>query len=105
DRCITARTAAGQPCQANESCIGGACIGVTASSEGVCKAFVGEGVSCDGAPCTKGLHCEAGAKTCARDRADGATCNLHGECQSKGCNGRNPDAGTPGTCGLKGGED
>ena len=37
-------------------------------------------------------------------RSNGEACNLNADCQLQGCNGRNADAGTPGTCGLKGGE-
>ena len=104
DQFIAARTPPGQSCRASESCQNGACVGATADREGTCRAFVGEGESCATDPCGKGLYCEPGVKTCQRPRPDGARCNLHGECQSAGCNGRNADAGTPGTCGLKGGE-
>jgi hypothetical protein len=104
DTFIVPRTPPGSPCQANESCMDGACVGVTAQSEGVCHAFVGEGASCAIEPCAKGLHCDGANKTCVSNFADGTTCNLNSDCASQGCNGRNPDAGTPGTCGLKGGE-
>jgi hypothetical protein len=104
DRFITPKTAPGGACRASESCMGGACVGATADAEGTCRAFSGEGLSCKTDPCEKGLYCEPGSRTCQRPRADGEACHLHAECQSAGCNGRNPDAGTPGTCGLKGGE-
>jgi MYXO-CTERM domain-containing protein len=42
---------------------------------------------------------------CVPQRPNGEACHTNGECQSQGCNGRNADAGTPGTCGLKGGAD
>jgi hypothetical protein len=104
DSFITPKTSPGQPCNANESCIGGACMGVMEGKEGVCRAFVGLGESCADAPCAKGTHCNPGNKLCDPDRANGTMCQLNNECQSGGCNGRMPDGGAPGTCGLKGGE-
>jgi hypothetical protein len=104
DSFITPKTQPGAACAAHESCVGGQCVGLSESTEGICRSFVGEGEPCAAAPCGKGLHCHAGTKRCEAKRPAGATCNLHGECASGGCNGRNPDAGTAGTCGLKGGE-
>jgi hypothetical protein len=104
DTFITPKTPPGAACNAHESCVGGSCGGLTAEHEGVCRAFVGEGASCASDPCGKGLFCEGSAKICKPRKPNGESCNLHGECQSEGCNGRNPDAGTAGTCGLKGGE-
>jgi hypothetical protein len=103
DRFVVPKVAPGSPCRASESCMGGGCTGVTPEADGLCVAFAGEGQSCAGAPCIKGTFCD-GSKTCKRTKPDGETCGLHNECQSAGCNGRNPDAGTAGTCGPKGGE-
>jgi MYXO-CTERM domain-containing protein len=102
DGFIVARTAPGGACRASESCMGGACIGVSETSEGVCQAAVVDGQSCASAPCAKGTYC-AGDKVCRRKKTDGETCNANAECQSAGCNGRNSDTNTPGTCGPKGG--
>jgi MYXO-CTERM domain-containing protein len=104
DTFITPKTPPGSPCNAGESCMGGGCVGLSAEKEGVCRAYVAEGGSCAESPCGKGLFCEPGSKTCKPRKSAGASCNLNGECQSEGCNGRNPDAGTAGTCGAKGGE-
>lgn len=103
DSFITPKTSPGMPCQAGESCIGGTCVGQGENVEGVCQAFAGAGQSCAEAPCAKDLFCEGGSKTCRARRSNGESCHTHGECASQGCNGRNPDAGTPGSCGLKGG--
>jgi hypothetical protein len=102
DNFVAPKTAPGSPCRANESCMGGGCMGATFEHDGVCAAFVTAGDSCASAPCAKGTFCD-GAKICRQVKVDGEVCNLNVECQSAGCNGRNPDAGTPGTCGDKGG--
>ena len=104
DSFITPKTPPGSPCGANESCIGGGCVGLAANIDGACRAFVPEGGSCAVDPCGKGLYCDGNGKLCKRRQADGQSCNLHGECQSQGCNGRDADAGVPGTCGPKGGD-
>jgi MYXO-CTERM domain-containing protein len=103
DTFITPRTAPGAACSASESCMGGACVGVTAEKEGVCRAYVAEGASCADNPCSKDLICGSG-KICRQRLPSGQSCNSHGECQSQGCNGLDADAGTRGTCGPKGGE-
>jgi len=104
DSYIEPLTPLGAACAANESCVGGACRGLSPGTEGVCKAFAAEGESCKDTTCAKGLYCAPGGSVCRPAQADGATCYLHAECSSAGCNGRNADAGTSGTCGLKGGE-
>ena len=103
DTFITPKTPAGSPCKASESCIGGSCIDSGPDKEGVCQAYATENTSCAERTCAKGLRCD-GNKLCVPRRANGEACQLNADCQSQGCNGRNPDAGTPGTCGLKGGE-
>jgi hypothetical protein len=104
DRFITPKTAPGAPCSASESCLGGACVGQSEGKDGVCRAFASEGGSCADGPCAKGLYCDGNGKICRSKLADGAACRLHAECRSEGCNGRDAEAGTPGTCGLRGGE-
>jgi MYXO-CTERM domain-containing protein len=103
DHFVVPKVAPGSPCRASESCVGGSCKGVTPEADGVCVVLATEGGSCASATCAKGTFCN-GSKICQRPKPDGETCGLHSECQSAGCNGRNPDAGTPGTCGPKGGE-
>jgi hypothetical protein len=105
DTFITPKTPAGAPCNASESCIAGSCVDGSADKEGVCQAFATENTSCAERTCAKGLRCEGAGKLCVPARPNGETCQTNVECQSQGCNGRNPDAGTPGTCGLKGGAD
>lgn len=100
---ITPKTSPGMLCGASESCIGGACVDQGDNSEGVCQAFATVGQSCAEAPCGKDSFCD-GSKICRPRLASGETCHTHASCQSQGCNGRNPDAGTPGSCGMKGGE-
>jgi hypothetical protein len=97
------KVAAGAACGADNECIGGSCIGVAMGADGMCVAFATENTSCTNAACGTGLYCKPGDNTCQKTKDDGATCNLNLECTTGGCNGRNPDAGTPGTCGLKGG--
>ena len=104
DTFIAPKTPAGAPCRASESCIGGACVDGSADKEGVCQAFATENTSCTERTCAEGLRCDGVSKLCVPQRSNGEPCHTNGECQSRGCNGRNPDAGTPGTCGLKGGE-
>jgi hypothetical protein len=104
DTFITPKTPAGAPCNASESCMGGSCIDGSADKEGVCQAFATENTSCAERTCAKGLRCD-GNKMCVPQRPNGEACHTNSECQSQGCNGRNADAGTPGTCGLKGGAD
>ena len=104
DTFITPKTPAGAPCRASESCIGGSCVDGAADKEGVCQAFATENTSCAERSCAKGLRCDGTSKLCVPQRPNGEACQTNGECQSQGCNGRIPDAGTPGTCGLKGGE-
>jgi MYXO-CTERM domain-containing protein len=103
DSFITPKTAPGAACSADESCLGGACVGITGEKEGVCRAYAAEGASCAENPCSKSLLCGSG-KICRPRLPDGQTCNSHGACQSQGCNGLDADAGTAGTCGPKGGE-
>lgn len=104
DTFITPKTPAGSPCQASESCIGGSCVDAGENKEGVCQAFATENTSCAERSCAKGLRCDATSKLCVPQRPNGEACQTNAECQSQGCNGRNPDAGSPGTCGVKGGE-
>jgi len=104
DTFITPRTPPGAPCNASESCIGGSCVDGGPDKEGVCQAFATENTSCAERSCVKGLRCEGASKLCVPARANGEACFTNAECQSQGCNGRNPDTNTPGTCGLKGGE-
>ncbi len=101
DTYLEPKVALGGACVMSESCVGGHCSGASLTADGVCKAFAQEGASCANDLCAAGLYCD-GTK-CAKPKADGTTCSVNFECATGGCNGRNPDAGTPGTCGLKGG--
>lgn len=94
---------AGGLCGIDGDCVEGTCVGATPNQDGTCTLLAAEGASCVSAACGEGLFCDPGSKACVVVKEDGATCNLNGECATGGCNGRNPDAGTPGTCGLKGG--
>ena len=106
DTFITALTPPGGACQINESCMGGECVGAGEGKEGTCRALSGEGQSCEHSSCAKGLRCDGsgGAKVCRTKRAAGETCTTNAECQSGGCNKPDTNAGTPGTCGPRGGE-
>ena len=106
DTFITALTPPGGACKANESCMGGECVGVGDGKEGSCRASAAEGQSCDGLSCAKGLRCDgsSGTKVCRPKRAAGETCTTNAECQSAGCNKPDTNAGTTGTCGARGGE-
>ncbi len=92
----------GEACGSDSECIAGSCEG-SDEGEGTCQPFIAESGSCqDGGVCGDGLYCEGG--TCRRTKPDGEPCNTNRECATGGCNGRDPDAGTPGECGPKGGE-
>ena len=105
DSFIEPKVAVGGSCGADDECVDGTCAGETGTADGTCEAFLSESASCaDGGSCGDGLYCESGQKTCQQLKADGTNCNANFECKTGGCNGKDPDAGTPGTCGLKGGE-
>ncbi len=93
----------GEACAFDSECIAGSCEGESEEGEGTCQPFIAENGSCsDGGVCGSGLVCGGG--TCVRTKPDGEPCNTNRECATGGCNGRDPDAGVPGTCGPKGGE-
>jgi uncharacterized protein (TIGR03382 family) len=103
DAVFEAKTGVDAGCGQDRDCIGGTCVGEGIGVDGVCvaNATAGQACSSSGAACASGLYCNNG--TCAATKADGQSCSLNLECTTGGCNGKNPDAGTPGTCGLKGG--
>ena len=94
------KTAVGAACGLSESCVSSTCAGASASQDGVCTAFINEGLSCDAGVCVSTAFCD-GTKTCVRLKTDGVSCGNNFECETGGCNGK--DAGTPGSCGVKGG--
>jgi hypothetical protein len=104
DAFVEPLVAAGGACGMDEACVGGSCRGAMIGKDGVCTPHARSGEACKDARCAGGSFCHGGTSTCAPAKPDTETCNLHSECQSGGCNGRNADAGTPGTCGPRGGE-
>jgi len=96
--------AAGGACLIDEECVGGGCQGADGDHEGVCVPFAATDGDCKAAPCGQGLYCQPGSDLCKPKKADGEACNLNLECATGGCNGKDADAGTAGTCGKKGGE-
>lgn len=97
----------GAPCTLDAACKNGSCVGANPADGGVgaCTPFAIEGASCGAAVCAAGLYCRASDVTCQRQKPQGNACSTNAECAQGGCNGRDLDAGTPGTCGLKGGPD
>jgi len=104
DSFIEPKVAVGASCGVNDECISSWCQGAANGVDGICSAFIAQNGSCaDGGVCGKNLYCDGSSRACQPLKGDGTTCNANYECATGGCNGKNPDAGTPGTCGLKGG--
>jgi hypothetical protein len=95
------KVALNNACNDTAECVDSSCEGPSGAR--TCQPFLGQDANCsDGGTCATGLYCQLGSpSSCKPLRADGTACNANYECATGGCNGK--DAGTPGTCGLKGG--
>ena len=101
DRYIEPRVAVGGACGYDHDCIDSSCEGAKDPADGVCAVRSPVGGTCESASCAQGAYC--GNKTCEANKAEGDSCNANFQCASGGCNGYDADAGTPGTCGPRGG--